>query len=81
MTDQPTDYTVIAAQRAASSGARLAAAANGCIHYDGMPCRQCGNVMRYTRSSMCVHCTREKQNKARRKWSEMLESSKAPAGS
>ena len=71
-TTPPSDYHALAAARSASSEARLAAATNGCIYYNGMPCRVCSNVARYTRSSMCVHCTRLKQNNARKKWTEMI---------
>lgn len=79
-TTTPTTYEALQAARAASSEARIRAAASGLTHYNGTPCKKCSNVLRYTRSSMCVMCTRLKQNNARKRWAEMIEAATTPVG-
>ena len=37
-------------------GARYDAYHNGQIHYNGAPCKKCGNTLRYTTNYSCVLC-------------------------
>ena len=37
-------------------GARYDAFHNGQIHYNGAPCKKCGNTLRYTTNYSCIVC-------------------------
>lgn len=39
---------------------RLKAAKDGKLHYDGKECPKCGSTQRYTKSGVCVVCTKAK---------------------
>lgn len=58
---------------------RLKAAEQGNTHYDGQPCRTCGNTLKYTSTGNCVVCTRAKTNDHRAKVRELLEKAKGGA--
>jgi len=38
---------------------RMGAAMRGEIHYEGGPCRKCGQTLRYTANATCVACAKE----------------------
>lgn len=43
---------------------RQKAAEHGETTYDGKPCKNCGNTLRYTLNASCCHCANE-QSKVR----------------
>ena len=46
-----------------SRGARYDAYHNGEIHYNGKPCKNCGNTLKFTSNYSCVLCESKRKKK------------------
>jgi hypothetical protein len=62
------------------NSARLDAAREGRLQYDGQPCRTCGTTLKYTKSGACVQCAKTKTEAQREKVRQLLDAAAARAG-
>tara|TARA_A100000171_G_scaffold51712_1_gene66919 strand:+ start:676 stop:1002 length:327 start_codon:yes stop_codon:yes gene_type:complete len=52
-------------------GARYDAYHRGLIHYNGAPCKKCGNTLRFTTNYSCINCESKRikrKNKVYKTW-------------
>ena len=58
---------------------RMKAAREGKTHYNGQPCKTCGETYRYTSTAQCVACNKVKTEAQREKVRELLRAARAEA--
>jgi len=61
-------------------GARYDAYHNGQIHYNGAPCKNCGNTLRFTTNYSCVLCESKRIKKKNKEYKTWIGSEKGRMG-